>query len=271
MCAPVTCECGHSFCYDCVNSWFENKLNCPTCRQDIEHKPILNLHLKDIGRSIVELLVETTIDENEKNRLIKHRDRSIKIYDDDKSNNLLFGDLFDIATTLIDTSDGVPRCGNCHWEARGDMCNHCGQRLRSGIEDNDSDAYDEDDEELAITLDAPNEYDTEDSFIDGRNDQEIFGEQNSYSGDSDEISGDWTGFGDDIHEVDANELDDSLHGLTYGDDIDLNQALERFHQEDRRRHEVIDLSEEEEDEDFDIGPSSHSRRVINVSDDEDDW
>lgn len=266
----MSCECGHSFCYDCVNSWFENKLNCPTCRTDIENKPILNLQLKDIGRNIVELLVETSTNEDEKRRLIKHRDRSIKIYEDDRENNQLFGDLFDGAVTLIDTSDGVPRCGNCHWEARGEVCNHCGHRLRSNIDENDEDeeaAYDEDDDEVeAITLDGPNEYDTDDSFIDPRNDVEIFGEQESFSGGSDQ-SLDWTGFEDEPEEqiYDDNGYDDG----NFSHEIDLSQALDRFHRQDRRRHEVIDLSEGSEDENTNV--NRHPRRVINVSDDEDNW
>ena len=40
---------GHSFCYDCIYQWFSNKINCPTCRHDIENKPILNIHLKNLS------------------------------------------------------------------------------------------------------------------------------------------------------------------------------------------------------------------------------
>ncbi|EGW31324.1 uncharacterized protein SPAPADRAFT_61891 [Spathaspora passalidarum NRRL Y-27907] len=175
MIIPVTAECGHSFCYGCIHQWFETKLNCPTCRTDIEHKPVLNIHLKEISKGVVDLLIETTTDEKEKSHLVKLRDESTKNYETDKTGKQLFGNLFKGTTMLIDNSDGVPRCGNCHWEAHGNVCMHCGTRFRNArnLVDGDLDGDDEDEDRFE-DVNSDNDYDLDDSFIDGRNIGEIF-------------------------------------------------------------------------------------------------
>lgn len=235
MCTPVSCECGHSFCYNCVYSWFENKLNCPTCRTQIESKPILNVHLKHIGNSIIELLISTS-DQEEAKRLKKQQDRSIKYYENDKKNNNLFGDLFNVVQTLIDTSDGVPRCGYCHWEARGDVCERCGHTLRRGDNDfSDEDQHYEESEDLAIAIDGPNEYDSEDSFIDGRDDEDVLRDRRN----SNELS-DWDGF----NEPHLINTDDEIAALSVDSDED-NPEMPRRLSRPRRGTPISPTSSEE--------------------------
>ena len=72
MIIPMTIECGHSFCYDCIYQWFSNKINCPTCRHDIENKPILNIHLKEICHKIIESIIENTSNNNNNESNVDH-------------------------------------------------------------------------------------------------------------------------------------------------------------------------------------------------------
>ena len=271
MHTPMTCDCGHSFCYGCIYSWLGNKLNCPTCRKDIENKPILNLQLKDIAKNISDLIIETTIDEDEKESIITHRKKAINEYEFDKQKHQLFGDLFNSAVTLIDTSDGVPRCGNCHWEVQGNVCDHCGNRLRIPVDEYDSDeraAYDEDDAES----DGANSYDSEDSFIDNGVLRVVDLDDYSdldFGSDTERIAREhWAGFDDSEIELDGIDEDD------IGNDTDrrynLREALENFHYEDLQRAEdgsdaAISISDVDDDDQ--VRPNH--RRAIVISDDED--
>ena len=192
MIIPMTIECGHSFCYDCIYQWFSNKINCPTCRHDIENKPILNIHLKEICHKIIESIIENTSngdgDSGGVDHLMNRKLECLKTYNLDVKNKSIFGDLFNnTVTTLIDCSDGVARCGNCHWEAHGSICSHCGTRFRrstrtiNGESEEDEDDENEDDEDDAFEDVVAgfrqsveiNEYDSDDSFIDSRTANEI--------------------------------------------------------------------------------------------------
>ncbi|CAI5758359.1 unnamed protein product [Candida verbasci] len=175
MIIPVSIECGHSFCYSCLLEWFKNKLTCPTCRFKIKNKPIINLKLKDICKNVIEFMIEHN--PNDSKYLIDLKKESEAKYNLDVKFKRLFGSVFQNSTlTLIDNSDGVPRCGNCHWEAHGSVCLHCGTRFRFAIDSDDDD--EDDDEEFEdvrsglhhILHDQDHEednnnYDTEDSFI----------------------------------------------------------------------------------------------------------
>ena len=114
MHVPFLASCGHSFCYGCLCSWFTNKVNCPTCRQNLEHPPILNVQLQEISHSISDGLIALGKDAA---TIKDQRDEATASYKHDSTRKKLFGDAFESALTLIDRSDGVPRCGNCHWEA----------------------------------------------------------------------------------------------------------------------------------------------------------
>lgn len=269
MSVPCTTECGHSFCYDCLSSWFENKLNCPNCRHDIEHKPVLNIQLKDVSKNITDLLIETMPDSDEKDKMVKHRQESVLAFEFDNKHGRLFGDLFTSALTLIDNSDGVPRCGNCHWEAHGTVCLHCGTRFRIPRDDeyydsDDGEAYNEDDEEP----NELNEYDSDDSFVDSRainqinrdlahDDDDILSSDNEV-----EVMAEWNGFGgggsQSSDDLNGGNIDspieisgDDEDGGEYYESGDLQQALDDFHD--------AHINEE---------PIRRVPRVIQISDDE---
>ncbi|RLV93776.1 RING finger protein PSH1 [Spathaspora sp. JA1] len=264
MIIPVTAECGHSFCYGCIYQWFGTKLNCPTCRKVIDHKPILNIQLKEISKGMVDLLIDT--DSKDKLHLIGIRDESIKSFENDKSCKQIFGNLFKGAVMLIDNSDGVPRCGNCHWEAHGNVCNHCGTRFRNArnMVDGDFDG-DDDEEDLFQDVDSENDYDFEDGFIDGRTVQAIERLVETYGSDLDlyedpdedlspSANDNWFGF----------ETDDSssfeLNGEDEEDDLspsvieamhelhnDDGSGSEEYYDEHEDRQEFVEEHEDGED------------------------
>ncbi|GEQ70901.1 hypothetical protein JCM33374_g4581 [Metschnikowia sp. JCM 33374] len=144
----------------------------------MEEPPILNIQLREVSKSITDLVIDTLEDDKHKAELRDARTRVIDEYEEATKAKRLFRDAFNSAPTLIDRSDGVPRCGNCHWEAHGSVCLHCGTRFRTPHDDSyydtdDGDAYNEDREEIEMSeVDAPN-YDSEDSFVDNREMYEI--------------------------------------------------------------------------------------------------
>lgn len=259
MHVPFIMQCGHSSCYKCLYTWFGVKMNCPTCRELNETKPILNVPLRQISTNISDLIIEMANDKEEAQRIKKQREEAIEEYQEDLDKNALFGDAFTSALTLIDRSDGVPRCGNCHWEAHGSVCLHCGTRFRVPRDDDyydsdDGEAYNEDDEETARygNNGGHEDYDSEDSFIDnGIPSVELSDDSSS----------------DDVREIDANEwtgFDNQSLGSSINDEYetDLHRALENFHN---------DALEEGSEQSDDTDEIIHRRpRVINISDDDDD-
>lgn len=175
MHVPFLAQCGHSFCYGCLNAWFESKVNCPTCRKDMENAPVLNIQLRDVSKNISDVVLDSIEDKSHKKLLQDARQERIDEFDQDNRGNRLFGDAFKSTLTLVDTSDGVPRCGNCHWEAHGSVCLHCGSRFRVPRSDlyydsEDGDAYNEDQDEVEIygVAGEQDDYDSADSFVDDR-------------------------------------------------------------------------------------------------------
>ncbi|ODV69637.1 hypothetical protein HYPBUDRAFT_95687, partial [Hyphopichia burtonii NRRL Y-1933] len=273
MHVPFLASCGHSFCYGCLKSWFENKVNCPTCRKDFEYAPVINLQLKQISKNIFQMMLELS-KEDTKPRL-RHQTSMLEEYEDDFANKRLFGDAFKSTLTLIDRSDGVPRCGNCHWEAHGSSCLHCGSRFRIPRDDayydsEDGDAYNEDEEEIVLyggrhgeddDEGEPNEYDSQDSFIDERDmaaiSNDLNDSENDYlsSGDNNSVSGgtSWRGFDDDDESVQTRDSEPFVDGrlrdlLLQEHEHDMQQAAYDDSDDDRpiQRRGVIHISSDEE-------------------------
>lgn len=261
MHVPFLAQCGHSFCYGCLNSWFETKVNCPTCRMDMEQAPILNIQLRDISKNTTDIIIESLEDKLHLKELSDARATIVEEYDQDLRRKNLFGDAFNNAPTLVDRSDGVPRCGNCHWEAHGNVCLHCGARFRIPRSDlyfdsDDGEAYNEDEDEVELygVADANDAYDSEDSFLDNRDVLEI--NQDRHQGTDDDLlsSGEesnsqelWTGFRQDAEmwrhdDVDSNNGSGNDSG---GDSQDMENVIDQIHSRDVGSY--MDFSAEEAD------------------------
>lgn len=277
MHVPFLAQCGHSFCYGCLNSWFETKVNCPTCRQDMELPPILNIQLREVSKNISDLVIDSMEDEVHKKELQDARASVIEEYDHDVRKKSVFGEAFNNAPTLVDKSDGVPRCGNCHWEAHGDICLHCGARFRIPRSDlyfdsDDGDAYNEDHEEAELYgIAEDNAYDSQDSFLDNRNATDINNDRHVALDDELLSSGDdsnelWRGFRTDPEQFSRAmyDSDEGFHILA--DDHDswqdtdggMENAIDRIHRQDVA--DYADLSAEEDSEDEAV--TSHRRAVV---------
>lgn len=295
MHVPFLASCGHSFCYNCLNAWFKNKVNCPTCRTELEQPPVLNIRLKDISKNITDIIIETLEDNLHKEELSAARESALDDYEEGKKAKSLFEDAFSSALTLVDTSDGVPRCGNCHWEAHGTTCLHCGARFRVPREDlyhdsDDGDAYNEDEEEIELYGEENNAYDSEDSFLDTRDINEIrrdrvveLGDELLSSGDERELGSDgshWAGFEQDWgrHGLNAQEMEDDVEEMELAVRRLHDQDLDDYHglsdnglwsiqsissQDNDEVHEVHEVNEENgEDSDSDEDMPMPRRRKL---------
>lgn len=264
MAVPVTAECGHSFCYDCIYQWFSNKVNCPTCRHEIENKPTLNLQLKEICKSLLDMIIDAKLENYEV--LKNHKLESENNYNLDVRNKSLFGDLFNTTMTLIDTSDGVPRCGNCHWEAHGPICQHCGTRFRINPNSRFGAGYDDDDDEdeenfqdvIAGYHREVDAYDSEDSFIDSRTANEIpveMSDDDDYDGDHVNDSDDYNNDGsnnsllstdDDYHELALSDhAADEWHGFESASSSMIGRAIST---DSENRNHMVDYNDDDDEE-----------------------
>lgn len=242
MHVPFLASCGHSFCYNCLNAWFTTKVNCPTCRSELEQPPVLNIRLKDISKNITDIVIETMEDTHHKEQLESARQTILDDFEEARKKKSLFDEAFNSALTLVDNSDGVPRCGNCHWEAHGSTCLHCGARFRVPrldlyFDSEDGDAYNEDREEIELYGDERDAYDSEDSFVDSRGIHDIQRERYVESGDELLSSGEendlrsqssnlWGGFGEDggHYSLNADEMNSDIE--------EMELAVQRLHDQD---------------------------------------
>lgn len=285
MHVPFLAACGHSFCYGCLDAWFDTKINCPTCRATMDEPPILNIQLKDMSAALTDVVIDTLEAGATKLELVEARKRALDEYEQASRSKELFRGAFKTAPTLIDRSDGVPRCANCHWEAHGSECLNCGATFRVPRGDlyydsEDGDAYNEDEDEVETYGISNADYDSEDSFVDGRDLMEINADRHHLdndellsSGDNEPDSGDngsWEGFRQEgeMYRDDADDLPDWQNG---GGDLsdtdssqDMESAIEVLHE--RALQESRDYgSELELDSDVDM----HRRPTLISSDEQD--
>lgn len=278
MYVPFMLPCGHSSCYNCLYTWLGIKMNCPTCREDCENKPVLNVPLKQISDAISQLMIDMNKAKDESDHIEIQRKEALSQYQEDFDNKALFGDLFKAAVTLIDRSDGVPRCGNCHWEAHGSVCLHCGTRFRISRDDtyydsDDGNAYDEDDNE-SRDYGSHEEYDSQDSFIDNSEPVIHLNSDNYLSSDAESYHQDWRGF----NSASSQSSEDETHASA-----DLHNALHNFHHnvvhddddDDDDDVHVVNSDDDYDDDDDDVSVNTDTLilrrpRVINISDDNDE-
>lgn len=135
----------------------------------MEQPPVVNIALREIVATMVNLAIDMENNEDRKNKLIRAKENALEGYNrvTDQGSDI-FGSKFKNTTvTLIDSSDGVARCGNCHWEAHGDRCLNCGTRFRLPRDDDyyDTDDDDSDDQEQFTVNGIGDGIDSEDSFV----------------------------------------------------------------------------------------------------------
>ncbi|ODV92815.1 hypothetical protein CANCADRAFT_56378 [Tortispora caseinolytica NRRL Y-17796] len=149
MCTPVITECGHSYCYECLLSWFETSSSCPHCRTDLKQKPIRNIALQELITKIYNIV-------NQETEIALFEDYWSRHYRAEKhlSKTLQDGGMFPnfvpASSGFYDADDDVRRCIACGWEIYGEnsSCTHCGRHYDPNDDYDYDDEDDEDEDEL---------------------------------------------------------------------------------------------------------------------------
>ena len=146
---PMMLVCGHNYCYMCLKNWFKTnetrKLGCPDCRKVVEVVPVFNLFLNNQLKFVLDLIIQDDESKNSKwNKLLLERQEDETIYKNDMVKDTIFANVFKNSTlAVVDMDDdGIPRCGNCHWELdpddmdddeEGNICPHCHYSIRNDV------------------------------------------------------------------------------------------------------------------------------------------
>ncbi|KAK9762443.1 E3 ubiquitin ligase [Basidiobolus ranarum] len=149
---PCTAECGHTFCYCCLNEWLKVRKECPSCRKKISRRPYFSFSIKELVESYLDQL--NSLREDVQKHTIK-----LEMFDDDEDP---WEGVFplDGAGVIVDSQDNVSRCPRCSWEVVGRECANCGL-LFSDMEDEEDEEEDEEGDE-----EEEEESDSQNSFID---------------------------------------------------------------------------------------------------------
>ncbi|KAG5366647.1 hypothetical protein CJU89_1084 [Yarrowia sp. B02] len=83
MCLPCVLECGHSYCYDCISTWFTKVNTCPSCRKECKKKPHISHATAAISKSLIAALIET--DPSRKAEFDELKERQTEEYNRDLS------------------------------------------------------------------------------------------------------------------------------------------------------------------------------------------
>lgn len=234
MYAPFTTACGHLACYACLGLWLARLARCPQCRAAVAGEPVPNLALQTVVDAVVGGGPETTAA-----REVVRRDRD---------SGRLFANVFrNAAVCTVDRSDGVARCGNCHWEAHGSRCLNCGVRFLQPPDDEEYDSSVGDSGEdvgawgEAVSVDEEEEED--DGFIDNRPDDELTEQSDDMGGDENGAD-DWNGFGLGLEAL-IQQVREMYHALQQADlDVEELGEYERFVAEREGEHNDSDSDNE---------------------------
>jgi hypothetical protein len=136
---PHTTQCGHTFCYSCINTWInQERINptCPKCRSKQEHPPVLNHALELCIQLLVPMLWGPEEQKGIQSRLeeSKTQFKSISNPWNWNAGNTMF----------FDASDNVHRCGNCGFEVENGYCETCNMHFFNQDSNFDEYDYDED-------------------------------------------------------------------------------------------------------------------------------
>ncbi|KAF4553907.1 Zinc finger C3HC4 type domain-containing protein 1 [Elsinoe fawcettii] len=149
---PYVLHCGHTYCYRCLSTWFNSnsKMSCPNCRVRITQTPAPSYAIKDmvlVFMKRAELLPDgETVQEHEIWRKEEEDHLTADKNNKDPRSGGLFKGRFNgrrgVLRPLVDPTDNVARCPNCHWELEDDSCPHCGIHFDSEGYESASDDYD---------------------------------------------------------------------------------------------------------------------------------
>lgn len=59
MSLPCVLECGHSYCYDCISTWFTKVNTCPSCRKECRKKPHISHAAAGVSKAIIAAIIDT--------------------------------------------------------------------------------------------------------------------------------------------------------------------------------------------------------------------
>lgn len=120
-CKPFVVECGHVFCYFCLNRWVENQDwngKCASCRTKLVKFPTPAL--------FVEQQVDLLIEYSSEQKKIEYTDRlEMERSAFNEINNPWKGWYAPSANLIEDAEDNVERCGQCGWELEDELCSRC--------------------------------------------------------------------------------------------------------------------------------------------------
>jgi len=118
-CVPYTIqECGHTFCFKCLQTWLEGNGICPPCRCEIEKEP--GVALSVMGSAIIEDILQMTDP-----ALLAVYIAARKYHSQNPPST--FRDMFSKdeipeSKAIWDGSDGIYRCSECTWEVVRRKC-----------------------------------------------------------------------------------------------------------------------------------------------------